>query len=495
MSFTNAATLAKDAFLIKVKEQLDINKNTDNNLSYEGLKTRVKTCNRVAKIIIKDMRNNIDELIRTNATGKIENFMSVIYLKMTEMIDEASNAHRRSYITSDKEITKIKKYAIKLQKNARKALDIVYDLMQNLDMSLIPKYDLIVAKHNNIQSGYWLRTRKPVNYVEEDANCDDPSDEDYKPYEHVSKTIVINSNSRPKRNIPVVDYTGMDTDTIDYDSDYNPNDEEDEEDDDEDYECQDTDDDNDSEYNPSDDEELEDDHVLEFCDDDYAEETEEDDDDYEDDDESNQEDNEFLSDYYNDPDYTSNKNTVDVDYDDDSEYIPDENDELDDDHLLEFDDDDYAEESEEDDDDYEDDSEDEEDKQFVSDYHNDPDYEYESEDDDELEYDYSFKNKKVDENGNIILKGGIVDDEDEEYIPEDDEDDEDDEDEEYIPEDDEDDEDEDEYVIYSYKKDNLITVCKRMYNRNTGKGRFNWIKMSENDYAKKYDQDYVCEDN
>lgn len=476
MSFTNAAaTLAKEAFLIKVKEQLDINKNTDNNLSYEGLKTRVKTCNRVAKIINKEMRNIMDELIRTNAPGKIENFMSVMYLKMDEMIGEASNAHRRSYITSDKEITKIKKYSIKLQKNSRKALDIIFDLMQNVDMSLIPRYDLIVAKHNNIQSGYWLRTRKPVNYVEEDFNYDDLSDNDYKPYEHVSKTIVINSNSRPKRNIPVVDYTGMDTDTVDCDSDY-----EFEEDDDEDDEfdsCVDEDsNDNDSEYNPSDDEELEDDHVLEFCDDDYAEETEEDDDDYEDDDESNQEDNEFLSDYYNDPDYTSNKNTVDVDYDDDSEYIPDENDELDDDHVLEFDDDDYAEESEEDDDDYEDESEDEEDKQFVSDYHNDPDYEYESEDDDELEYDYSFKNKK--ENIELVLEAGIAND-----------------DEDYNPDDDEEEDDEEEEVMYSCKKDNLITVCKRMYDRNTGKVRFNWIKMTENDYAKKYDEEYVCEEN
>jgi hypothetical protein len=491
MSFTNAATLAKDAFLIKVKEQLDINKNTDNNLSYEGLKTRVKTCNRVAKIINKEMRNIMDELIRTNASGKIENFMSVMYLKMDEMIGEASNAHRRSYITSDKEITKIKKYSIKLQKNARKALDIIFDLMQNVDMSLIPRYDLIVSKHNNIQSGYWLRTRKPVNYVEEDFNYDDLSDDDYKPYEHISKTIVINSNSRPKRNIPIVDYTGMDTDTIDYDSDYEF--EEDDEDDEFDS-CVDEDsNDDDSEYNPSDDEEFEDDHVLEFCDDDYAEETEEDDDDYEDEDESNQEDNEFLSDYYNDPDYTSNKNVVDVDYDDDSEYIPDENDELDDDHVLEFDDDDYAEESEEDDDDYEDESEDDEDKQIVSDYHNDPDYNPDDEDDeedeeDELEYDYSFLNKKVDENENIVLKAGIADD--------DDDDDNDDDDEEYIPEDDEDDEDdEEEYVMYSCKKDNLITVCKRMYDRNTGKVRYNWIDMNENDYAKKYDEDYVYEEN
>lgn len=476
MSFTNDATVAKDAFLANIKEQLQINLNAE-DFSYEGLKMKLKSCNRISKIINKDMRNIIHELIKTNATGKL---MSVIYLKMSDMINEASNAHRRSYITSDKEITKIKKYSIKLQKNTRKALDIVFDLMQNVDMSLIPSYDLIIVKHNNLQSGYWLRTRKPVNYIEEDGDFDDVSDEDYKPYEHV-KVLIKNTSSRPKRNIPVVDYTGMDTDTIDYDSDYNPNDDCDEEDDDEYDECHDADDD--SEYDPSEDEEFEDDHVLEFCDDDYAEETEEDDYDYEDEDESRQEDNEFLSDYYNDPDYTSNKKVVNLDYDDDSEYIPDENDEFDDDHVLEFDDDDYAEESEEDDDDYEDDSEDEEDLQFVSDYHNDPDYNPDDDEDeeDELEYDYNFLNKKVDDDENIVLEAGIADDDDddEDYIPEDD--------------DDEDDEEDDCKVMYAYEKDNLITVCKRMYDHNTGKIRYNWVKMTSQDYEKKYDEEYFPE--
>ena len=474
MSFTNTATVAKDAFIINIREQLNLNTNNQ-DFSYEGLKMRLKTCNTVAKIINKDMRNIIDELIRTNVSGKIEKLMSVLYLKMSEMIDEASNTHRKSYITSDKEITKIRKYSIKLQKNARKALDVVFDLMQNVDSSLIPSYDLIVVKHDNIKSGYWLRTRKPVNYLEEDGDFDDASDEDYKPYEHVSKTVIKNTASRPKRNIPVVDYTGMDTDTIDYDSDYNPNDEKD---DDEYDECQDADDD--SEYDPSDDEEFEDDHVLEFCDDDYAEETEEDDYDYEDEDESRQEDNEFLSDYYNDPDYTSNENVVLKD--DDSEYIPDENDEFEDDHMLDFCDDDYAEESEEDDDDYEDDSEDEEDRQFVSDYHNDPDYNPAEDDDeeDELEYDYNFLNKKVDEDEdeNIVLKAGIADDDD---------------DEDYNPEEYED-EDEDDYEIdTTYKNKKLVNVCKRFYDRKSGRVHYRWAQMTQEDYDNKYDEEYLPE--
>jgi hypothetical protein len=482
MSFTNTATVAKDAFIVKVREQLNLNMNSQ-GLSYEGLKIRLKTANRVAKIINKDMRNIIDEMICASSPEKTAKLMSVMYLKMCEMINGCSNVHRNSYLTSEKEIIKIKKYAIKLQKNSRKALDILIEMIQKVDKSIVPSYNLIVAKHNNIQSEYWLRTRKPVNYVEEDANCDDPSDEDYKPYEHISKTVIKNTASRPKRNIPVVDYTGMDTDTIDCDSDYEFE-EDDDEDDELDY-CADEDsNDDDSEYNPSDDEEFEDDHVLEFCDDDYAEETEEDDDDYEDEDESNQEDNEFLSDYYNDPDYTSNKNVVDVDYDDDSEYIPDENDELDDDHVLEFDDDDYAEESEEDDDDYEDDSEDEEDKQFVNDYNNDPDYNPNDEEDeeDELEYDYSFLNKKVDENENIVLKAGIVDDNDEEdpdYDPTEDEE-------------DEEDEDEEEYFKY-ISNENILNICKRRFEN--GNVVFRWVKMTKEEAEKKYDEDYVLEEN
>lgn len=517
MSFTTDANVT--SFIDRVKELLKTHENAHSNPSYEGMKIKLQTSNNIAKIINKEFNR---ELIN-NMPGNCYRLLSVMYLKMRELIDSSKTAHIRDYLTNDKEILKIKKRAFRLQKNAKKAINILFNLMKNLNPSIVPNYDLILTKHKNLESGYWLRPRRAVNYVEEDSNCDDPCDEDYKPYVHVSKTVVINSNSRPKRNIPVVDYTGMDTiepeskfdgmtdiwydESIHFDSDYEFQEDDDEDDEldscvdeeeNEDYE--DVDDvadeqfvsdyhtdpdyipnedsnDDDSEYSPSDDEEFEDDHVLEFCDDDYAEETEEDDDDYEDEDESNQEDNEFLSDYYNDPDYKTNKNIVLED--DDSEYSPNENDELDDDHVLEFDDDDYAEESEEDDDDYEDDSEDEEDVQFVSDYHNDPDYnpDEDIESEDELEYDFSFKNKKIDENGDIILKGGVVDDDDDEYIPEDDED------------------DEDEYVMYSYKKDNLITVCKRMYDRNTGKVRFNWIKMTENDYAKKYDEEYVCEEN
>ena len=499
MSFTNAATVAKDAFIVKVREQLNLNMNGQ-ELSYEGLKIRLKTANRVAKIINKDMRNIIDEMICASSPETTGRLMSVMYLKMDEMINGCSNVHRNTYLTSEKEIIKIRKYAIKLQKNSRKALDILIELIQKVDKSLVPSYDLIIAKNNNIQSEYLLRTRKPINYFE-DGDFDDPSDEDYKPYEHVSKTAIKNTSSRPKRNIPVVDYTGMDTiepeseddgitniwydNSIHYDSDY-----EFEEDDDEDDEldsCVDASNDDDSEYDPSEDAEYEDDHVLDFCDDDYAEESEEDDDDYEDEDEYSQEDSEFMDEYNNDPEYLLDEEDADEELefdeedDNDSDYNP-EDDADDTDDEFEFDEED---EDDDDDYDYEDEEEnDEEDRQFLSEYLNDPDYNpHEDEDEeDEYEYDFSYLNKTVDENGNIVLKAGIADDNDEEdpdYDPSEDED-------------DEDDDDIEEDIKYINNK-NMVNICKRRFEN--GKVVYRWVKMSKEDAEKKYDEDYVCEEN
>ena len=520
MSFTNAATVAKDAFIVKVREQLNLNMNGQ-ELSYEGLKIRLKTANRVAKIINKDMRNIIDEMICASSPEKTGKLMSVMYLKMDEMINGCSNVHRNTYLTSEKEIIKIRKYAIKLQKNSRKALDILIELIQKVDKFLVPSYDLIVAKHNNIQSEYWLRTRTPINYIEEDSNFDDPSDEDYKPYEHVSKTVIKNTASRPKRNIPVVDYTGMDTiepeseydnitdiwydNSIHYDSDY-----EFQEDDDEDDEldsCVDASNDDDSEYDPSEDAEDEDDHVLDFCDDDYAEESEDDDSDYdyEDEDEYSTEDSEFMNEYNNDPEYLLDEDEEDDEeefdfdeHDDDSEYTPSEADE--DDEEFDFDEEDdndsdytpseydeddeefvFDEEDEDDDDDDDDDDEnDEEDKQFVSDYLNDPDYDPDEDEDeeDEYEYDFSYLNKKVDDDGNIVLKAGIADDNDEE-------------DPEYDLTEDQDDEDEDD-TNYNNNK-NILNICKRRFEN--GNVVYRWVKMTKEEAEKKYDEDYVFEDN
>ena len=538
MSFTTVHTRAieaKAAFLSDIKEQLSINFANETNKTFEGMKMRLKSANTIAKILNKRLTSVFDTILTVNTSASAGRLLSTFYLKMHEMITDSLNCHRRDYINGEKNILKIKDYALRLNKNARKCLDIVYNLMSNIDdKNDIPSYDEIVSKHNCVVSNYWLRPRKPVNYIEdEDANFDDASDDDYVEeecnilYDRKFKKIndivnyVVNKEviRRPKRNIPRIDYSGMDEENDDkFDEDYldikKDEDDEDEElescvDDDDDFVNDDVDDDadeqfvsdyfndpdyidtenadnsndDDSEYIPSDDEEFDDDHVIEFDDDDYAEESEEDDDDYEDEDELRKEDLEFLNDYHNDSDY--NENDVNNDDDDDSEYIPDAEDELEDDHVLEFDDNDYAEESEEDDDDYEDSEiDDVEDKQFVSDYLNDSDYEPtdDVEETDELEYDFNFKNKKSTKKSNdLVLKAGIEDDnEDEDYNPEDDNDDED---------------DDDEKVMYACmnKNKNKVSVCKRFYDRQSGRVYYRWITMTKSEYDNKYDEEYTEE--
>lgn len=519
MSSTNAtsaaAIAAKNAFLIDIKEQLSINFANENNKTFEGMKMRLKSANTIAKILNKRLTSVFDTLLALNASASNGRLLSTFYLKMHEMITDSLNCHRRDYINGEKHILKVKDYALRLNKNARKCMDIVYNLMSKInDKRDIPSYDEIISNHNTFNSNYWLRQRKPVNYIEdEDSNFDDASDEDY-----VDEDEVVESNNivgRPKRNIPRVDYTGMDEENDDiFDYDYVNDDVEDDDEDDELDFCVDDDDedeynvddaadeqfvsdylndpdyidtenaddsnDDDSEYIPSDDEESDDDHVLEFDDDDYAEESEEDDDDYEDEDELRKDDLEFLNDYHNDSDYK----VENVENDDDSEYIPDAEDELEDDHILNFDDHDYAEESEEEDDDYEDsETDDVEDKKFVSDYFNDPDYEPNEnveEDNIELEYDFNFKQNanvvKQKKSNDLVLKGGIEEDED------------------YNPEDDCEDED-DEEVMYACmnKNENKVSVCKRFYDRQSERVHYRWITMTKAEFDNKYDEEYTEE--
>ena len=113
------------------------------------------------------------------------------------------------------------------------------------------------------------------------------------------------------------------------------------------------------------------------------------------------------------------------------------------------DDDDYEEDEEEDEeeDDYDDEEEDDkEDKQFISDYYNDPDYNP----DEENENNYTFLNKFVDKNGEIVLNPGIDNNDDDDNIecdyhdvihPNG-----------YEPE---------QELIYNYKNNKLVNVCKR----------------------------------
>ena len=461
----------KDKFMSEVQALIYENINNQNP-DYVSLKNRIRSVIKIAKRINKEIA---DVLPHWNNASR-DRILSVMFITLNNLRKQAEGSHIKDYIDSERRSLKIRKMSLSVQSHCGKALSKLWELIHNYDVSNVPNYDTIVELHRQKQNKYNLRPRTAIVYTEEDQ-VDDISDADYND-ELEQKMARINRivNYVVNKNVAEKDY--------EYDSS--------------------------SDYDPNEDLDDNDDESVHFDDDDYAEESEEDDDDYEDEDEYRQADLEFLDEYFNDPDYiqSSSKKVQRIDDDDDEEYLPEDEEDDDDDYLLDtvsesdydddsssdydpdddvkpnalddhfllFDDDDYAEESEEDDDDYEDDSADEEDAQFVSDYFNDPDYDpaEDDEEEDELEYDFSFKNKK--ENVELVLEAGIANDDgddSEDYNPDEDEEDE-----------DKDDEDEEE------DNNKLVKVCKRLYNRATGKVNYKWVNMTEDEYNKKYDADY-----
>ncbi len=437
-SFRNGSN-NMDKFVNELHALLKINMELHSNVTYDGMTRRLKSVFYVSKKINDGFENVFHEFVASSIqqTGKL---MSTMYFKMYEMLTESKNAHLKEYIVGENEILNIKKMALKIINPCRKSMNIVFKLIQKFVESDISRICYINNYHNikNIQSQlenkYRLRKITAICYAENDQ-VDDLSDSDYNPAEDLVKKI---NRINKCNNDSDSDY---DDDNDDNDSDYNPEDDADDvddefefddddyaeesEEDDDDYEDEDSVDDEDAQFvndyyndpdyeedkkvkktsDNDDDYEYEDDvdDNFHFNDDDYAEETEEDDDDYEDEESQNFEDKQFLDDYYNDPDYEEDKKAKN-NSDDDSEYNPaDDADAESVDDNLEFDDDDYAEETEDDDDDYEETEIDEkEDAQFVNDYYNDPDYEEE-------------KNDCNVVNDDIQLEGGVNYDEDHEY--------------------------------------------------------------------------------
>jgi len=161
---------------------------------------------------------------------------------------------------------------------------------------------------------------------------------------------------------------------------------------------------------------------------------------------------------YNPSDYEEDEDDDDeVEYnfdqedDNDSDYDPDDDADDTDDEEFEFDEEDEDENDEEDNEE----EDDEYDKQFISNYLNDPDYDPNEDADQE------------DANENIVLKAGIAYDNDEEKDEE------------------EDDEEED--------KNRILNISKRRFEN--GKVVYRWVKMTKEEAEKKYDEDYVLEEN
>jgi len=465
-NIVNSSSNQKDEFINNLRNLVDVNMKAQTTIpTYEGLKIKLRSIIDTAKTVYRNLANVLPEFNSHIAAGKL---ISVMYLKIHEMMIESKNAHMKDYIVKEKRILKIRKIALKTERNCVKCLFALYDSIQSTAVLIIPNYEKILALQNQLENMYNLRPRTAIYYGEEDGNFEDPNDDDYNPSDD------------------------EDDEEFDFDED-----------------------DNNSEYNPSDDEEDEDeDEEFDFDEDNEEDEDDDSDYDYEDEDEYSTEDSEFMNEYNNDPEYLldededQDEDEEEFDFieedDNDSDYTPseadedeedeevfnfDEEDDNDSDYNPDDDADDTDEEfefdeeddDEDDEDNHEEEDQDEEDRQFVSDYLNDPDYNPDEDEDeeDEYEYDFSFLNKKVDDNGNIVLKAGIADDNDEE-------------DPDYDPTDDEDDEDEEEDIKYVNNK-NILNICKRRFEN--GKVVYRWVKMTKEQAEKKYDEDYVCEEN
>jgi hypothetical protein len=145
--------------------------------TYQDTMRRIQSMLNVSKTINYDMSLVFDEFIKFNINLAMK-FMSIMYLKLHEMIITSKNVHIRYYIVEEKQILNIKKLALQLEKHCRKSLDILFGLMDRVDKEIIPNYNLIEMTHAQIKSQYSLRPRKNIYYCEEDS-FDDPKDDDY----------------------------------------------------------------------------------------------------------------------------------------------------------------------------------------------------------------------------------------------------------------------------------------------------------------------------
>jgi hypothetical protein len=145
--------------------------------TYQDTMRRIQSMDNVSKTINNNLSLVFDEFVKININVAMK-WMSMMYLKLHEMIIDSKNVHIRHYIVEEKQILNIKKLALQLEKHCRKSLDILFGLMDIVDKEIIPNYDLIELKHTQIKSQYSLRPRKNISYVEEDT-FDDPKDADY----------------------------------------------------------------------------------------------------------------------------------------------------------------------------------------------------------------------------------------------------------------------------------------------------------------------------
>lgn len=170
---TSNGSFQKQEFVDSLKTMLQINSSSQDG-TYKGTIQKLNTCIEISKYINKKYTSVYPELFRDNpySAGKL---LSVMYLKMYELISKSLIISNVSYLISKEQIDTIERFAINFRENARKTLFLLFDIMNNIYDGYIQNYDIIKKHHQEliVSHKYNLRRRKSIYYGEQDDDDND----------------------------------------------------------------------------------------------------------------------------------------------------------------------------------------------------------------------------------------------------------------------------------------------------------------------------------
>ena len=142
-----------DKFVNELHALLKINMEAQKQFSYDGMMTRLKAVINVAKKINDGFENVFHEFVASSIqqTGKL---MSTMYLKMYEMLTESRNAHLKEYIVGENEILNVKKMALKIINPCRKAMNILFKLIEKFAETKM-SYQFCVINYQKIRKNHF----------------------------------------------------------------------------------------------------------------------------------------------------------------------------------------------------------------------------------------------------------------------------------------------------------------------------------------------------
>ena len=149
-NIVNSSSNQKDEFINNLRNLVDVNMKAQTTIpTYEGLKIKLRSIIDTAKTIYRNLAIVLPEFNSHIAAGKL---ISVMYLKIHEMMIESKNAHMKDYIVEEKRILKIRKIALKTERNCVKCLFALYDSIQSTAVLIIPNYEKIMALQNQLEN-------------------------------------------------------------------------------------------------------------------------------------------------------------------------------------------------------------------------------------------------------------------------------------------------------------------------------------------------------